>query len=150
MVYPIILAVHNILRWVVLILGLIAVCRAWLGWLGKKDWKMTDRRIGVFFTSAMDAQMLFGLLLYFFFSDIVRGAFQDFSAAMSNPGLRFFALEHVFYMVLAIVFSHLGNILPKRVQDSLAKYKLAAAFLTMALLFILLGMPWSRPLLPGF
>jgi hypothetical protein len=147
--YPFILALHNILRWVVLILGILAAVRAWLGWLKKREWGSLNRKLGVFFSSAVDTQLLLGLLLYIFFSQIVKSAFQDFSAAMSNPGMRFFALEHVFYMLLGLVFAHLGSILSKRAKDSPGKYQQAAIWFTLALLMILLGMPWTRPLFPG-
>lgn len=147
--YSVILAIHNILRWVVLILGIAAAAHAYRGWLGRRAWSEADRKLGVFFSSALDTQLLFGLLLYFVYSPIVKGALADFGAAMGNPGLRFFAIEHTAMMVLAVIFAHLGSLLPKRTAEAQAKYKRAALFFTLALLSILAGIPWFRPLFPG-
>jgi hypothetical protein len=147
--YPIILAAHNILRWVVLILGAAAVVRALIGWFGKREWTDTDRKLGVFFTSSIDVQLLLGLLLYLFFSPITKEVFRDFGQMMSNPGLRFFGLEHAFYMVLAVVFAHLGSVYSKRAAETVSKFRAAAIWYGLALIVILLGMPWMRPLLPG-
>ena len=122
--------------------------RAYRGWLRKTDWKSADRRAGVFFSSAMDTQLLLGLLLYFFFSPITRAALSDFGAAMSNAGARFFALEHFLYMFLAVVFAHLGSTLSKKGAHT-ERHRRAAIWYTLAVLAILLGMPWMRPLLPG-
>lgn len=149
MAYPVVLAIHNVVRWVVILLGVFAVFRSLFGLMGNKAWSDTERKAGVFFASAIDTQLLLGLILYIFLSPITRSAFNDFGAAMGNPGLRFYAVEHAFLMVLAVVFAHLGTILPKRAADSKAKFQRSALWLGLALVVVLLGMPWMRPLFPG-
>jgi hypothetical protein len=146
--YSIILPLHNIVRWVVLILGILATLMAFIGWFGKREWMPKDRKLGSFFGMAIDIQILLGLLLYFT-SPLTRQALQDFGAAMRIGDLRYYAIEHVFYMVLALVFAHLGSILPRKVEASSAKFKRAAIFFALALFFVLLGIPWGRPLFPG-
>ena len=148
--YQIVLAIHNTVRWVILIAGAIAVIRAYMGWFGKRDWTETDRQIGLLFTISIDVQLLLGLLLFIFLSPITKAAFSAFGDVMGDAGLRFFTLEHTFYMLLAVVFAHLGSILPKKVEDVVAKHRRAAIWFTLALLIILLGMPWMRPLFPSF
>jgi len=49
--YPIVLAIHNIIRWVILIAGAVAVIRAYMGWFGKREWTETDRKAGLLFTT---------------------------------------------------------------------------------------------------
>jgi uncharacterized membrane protein YozB (DUF420 family) len=147
--YGVILALHNIIRWVVVIFGLFASGRALMGWIGKKEWTSVERKFGVFFTSAVDTQLLLGFLLYFVLSDITKSAFRDFGSAMSNPGIRFFAFEHVLAMVLGVVLAHLGSALPKKVDDSRKKFMRAAICFSLSFLIILAGIPWSRPLFPG-
>jgi hypothetical protein len=147
--YSVVLAIHNVLRWVVLILAVVAVVRAYMGWLGKKEWTPADRKVGMFTGMAIDIQLLLGLLLYIFLSPLTRSVFQNFKAAMSVPGIRFFGLEHVLFMVLAVVFAHLGSILPRKVEDALSKHKRAALWFTLMLVVLLLGIPWMRPLLRG-
>ena len=147
--YDVTLFLHNIIRWVALILVLFATISAIYGIFGKRDWTETNRKLGLFSTIALDIQLLLGLLLYIFFSPITKSALLDFGAAMGVAELRFFALEHGFFMLLAIVFAHLGSILPRRVESSNAKYKRAAIFFGLALIFLLLGIPWDRPFLPG-
>ena len=147
--YEVILAIHNILRWVALILVILATAFAVIGWLGKRQWAERDRKIGAFTTIALDIQLLLGLLLYFVLSPLTKTALQDFGAAMGVADLRFFGLEHALYMVLAVVSAHLGNALSKRATEPRAKFMRAAIFYGLALLLILLGMPWGRSLLPG-
>jgi membrane protein insertase Oxa1/YidC/SpoIIIJ len=58
-------------------------------------------------------------------------------------------VEHIFYMILAMIFAHLGSILPKKVQDAAKKHQRAAIFFILAVVVILMGIPWGRPLFPG-
>ena len=148
--YPFILALHNILRWVIVVFAVLALVRAYRGWLGKRPWTSLDRRAGVFFGSAMDTQLLVGLLLYVVFSPITKAALADIGAVMRDAGARFFAVEHLFWMFLAVVFAHLGTILPRKASTSLAKFQRAA--IPFAIMFILLvvAIPWWRPLLRIF
>ena len=147
--YSFFLALHNIIRWAVLVLAILATVTAFLGWFGKRQWSERDRKIGSFFGIAMDIQLLLGLILYFVYSPLTRTALTDLGAAMGVKDLRFFAIEHVFYMVLAVVFAHLGSVLARRAPDSKAKFQRAAIFFGLALLLMLLGIPWTRPLIPG-
>jgi len=146
--YPFILGLHNLFRWVVLILAIVATVGAFLGWFGKRQWSERDRKIGSFFGMAMDIQLLLGLILYFAYSPITRQALADFGAAMGVKDLRFFGVEHVFYMILAVVFAHLGSILARKAPESKAKFQRAAIFFGISLLLMLLGIPWTRSLIP--
>ena len=147
--YPVILALHNIVRWIVVVTAILALVRAYQGWLRQGAWSDADRRAGVFFASAMDTQLLLGLLLYLFFSPITRAALSNIGAAMNDPGARFFALEHLFYMFVAVVLAHLGSTFSKKAAQPADRHRFAAIWYTLAVLAILLGMPWTRPLLPG-
>jgi len=145
--YPIVLTLHNLVRWVVVILAVAATVRAFIGWFGKKEWTALDNRLGVLFSSSMDVQLLLGLLLYFFLSPITRAALKNFGAAMSNSELRFFAVEHVTVMFAAVVLAHIGRMLSKKATEATAKHRLAAILFGLAILAIVSAIPWSRPLI---
>jgi hypothetical protein len=147
--YSIGLAIHNILRWAVLIFGILAIARAWMGWIGKREWTEKDRTLGMLFSSLLDTQLLLGLLIYFFLSPITQSAIKDFGNAMGINDMRFFAVEHVAFMILAVIFGHLGSILSKKAADSVNKHKRAAIWFSLAMIAILAGIPWWRPLIPG-
>lgn len=147
--YPAVLAIHNIVRWAALILGIVAFGRALAGWLGGREWTRDDRRWGMLFTTAMDIQLLLGVILYFFLSPITRQALSNFGQAMSVPDLRFFGLEHALYMVAAVAAAHIGSAISRRGDDSKGKFRIAALLYGLAVILMLVGIPWSRPLLPG-
>jgi hypothetical protein len=150
--YKLVLNLHNISRWVVLLMGLVASYKAIVGWLGKKNWTDIDRKVGIFFTISIDIQLLIGFLLYFIFSEWALKAILKIglSQVIETSVFRYFAIDHVFYMALGFVFAHLGSALPKKVDESQSKFKRAALWIGLSTILIIIGIPWGRPLFPGF
>jgi hypothetical protein len=151
MLYTIFLITHSILRWLVLIAGAAAVGRAFYGWIAKKDWTQLDDQLGFWYTMILDVQLLVGLVLYVFLSPITQTAFGDFSAAMKDPTLRFFTVEHISVMIIAVILAHVGRVLAKKADEPAKKFRWAAIGFGLALLAILAAIPWpwsaiTRPL----
>jgi hypothetical protein len=121
--YSATLLLHSWLRWVVVILAVVAILRAAAG---RRD------RSALLFTIALDVQLLAGILLYAALSPMTRAAMQNMGTAMHTATIRFWAVEHPFAMVLAVACAHIGRSRPKR----------AALFFTIALVLLLVGMPW--------
>jgi uncharacterized membrane protein YozB (DUF420 family) len=145
--YLLLLGLHNLARWAVVILALIALWRAYRGWLGKQPWTAADRKIGSFFTISMDVQLLLGLILYIFLSPITRAAFTDFGAAMGSAELRFFAVEHLTLMLIAVVTAHVGAVRARSAATDEARHRQAAIWVTATAVLVLLAIPWPFPLL---
>jgi hypothetical protein len=145
------LTFHNIWRWVVLILAIVAAVMAYIGWFGKRTWTERDRKLGSFTAIAMDIQVLLGFILYLFYSPFgLKGLQLGMQTVRSSRDFMFYGIEHVFYMLVALVMAHLGSILPRKAQDSAAKYMRAAIPFTILFLILILGIPWGRPLLRLF
>jgi hypothetical protein len=148
--YPWLLALHSILRWVVILAGLLAVVRAFRG----GTWSAADDRAGKWYGMSLDVQMLAGLLLYGIFSPLTYAAFADMGAAMGNATLRFYAIEHIGLMVVALALAHVGKVRIRRAASDAAKFRTAAIFYASSLVLVLLATPWpfreaGRPLLPS-
>jgi mono/diheme cytochrome c family protein len=144
--YATVLFLHSWLRWIVVGLGIVAFVSAWRARASKREFTRTDDRIGLLFVIALDVQVTLGLAMYLFLSPITRIAFQDPGAAMHSSVLRFFLIEHVLSMTLALVAAHVGRIRTRRVTTSPEKHQRAASGVLIAFLCILVGIPW--PFLP--
>ena len=142
--YTGLLHTHNIFRWLVLIVLVSAIIFAFAGWLGKREWKKRDNLLGLLLTIFMDIQFLVGITLYAFISPITKAAFADFGAAMKNPELRFYAVEHILIMVIALVLIHLGRAKSKKGKVPWKEHRIAAIFYTIGLLLILAAIQWER------
>ena len=153
--YPLTLALHSLLRWLVLGAGLAAFVRAVTGVRARRSWTPADDRAGQLFVATLDLQFLIGLALYFILSPLMSIAFRDFGGAMRDATLRFWAVEHLFGMVIGIALAHIGRVRVRKTADAARRHKLAAIFFGLALAAILATIPWpgtpaARPLLRGF
>lgn len=140
------LVLHNLTRWVVVIAGVLAAAKAILGYINKQSWTPLDNRLGLIFTISFDIQLLLGLILYIA-GPTMQAVWGDFGEAMSVSALRFFAVEHIFIMVISLGLAHMGRSLAKKAPNDTKKHQRAAIFFTLSLVLILAGIPWgSRPL----
>lgn len=138
------LHVHDTLRWLLLISMLITTGKYLVGWLGQKSWTKADNLTGIIFTALMDLQLLTGLILYFFLSPVTKMAMSDFGAAMKDANLRFYAVEHLTMMLIAVVLVHIGRAKSKKAKTDVAKFKTGSIFFLIALVIVLAGIPWGR------
>jgi hypothetical protein len=142
-IYTIFLSVHSWLRWLVLLLAILLIIRSVMGWLGKKSYGVGDNRLAVFFIMFMHLQLTIGLILYFFLSPKVQIALQNMGAAMKNPELRAWSVEHITMMVLAVVVAQLGRSFSKKRSDATLKHRTLAIYTIIALILMLAGIPWK-------
>lgn len=138
------LHLHDTLRWLLLLSLITTLVKYLIGWFGNRHWKKTDNLMGIVFTSLMDIQLLTGLVLYFFLSPITKMALSDFGAAMKDADLRFYAVEHITMMTIAVVLVHIGRAKSKKATSDRGKFKTATIFYGIALLVILAAIPWGR------
>lgn len=135
---------HSTLRWLILVVAVVLFVKYIRSWMADKSWQKSDRVVGLIFTSLFDLQLLTGLVLYFFFSPLTQVAFSDFGAAMKNPDLRFYAVEHLSMMLIALVLVHVGWAKVKRARPDRKKFKVAVIFFSVAMILVLAAIPWSR------
>ncbi len=138
------LHLHNLLRWVVLIAILVAIVRLLLN-------KDAIKASKVLLISAHSTLVL-GLYQYFFgnvgFSFIKT---MGMAAVMKDKLARFWAVEHIFSMLLAITLITIGHVKYKKGGSS----KTTLILYILALLLIFAAIPWpfraeiARPLFPG-
>jgi hypothetical protein len=155
--YPFFLSIHSILRWLVVIFAILALVRAYRGWIAKTEWVKMDDRAGLLFTSTIDLQVLVGLILYLFLSPITRTAFGNLANATSDRVLGYFTFDHIVIMLIAMALAHVGRAVSKKATLAQAKFRAAAIWFSLSALAILIGIPWpfigesiGRPLLRLF
>ncbi|MGE4055139.1 MAG: hypothetical protein AB7F99_10105 [Vicinamibacterales bacterium] len=148
--YEFTLMIHSWLRWAVLIAAFASIATAFSIRPGTGGDARADRW-GLLFMIAMDLQLLIGFLLYFALSPTTAAIFDDFGAAMRDPVARFWAVEHVTLMVVAVVFAHLGRILGRKARTPGAKRTRLLICYCLATAALLAAIPWpgmsaGRPL----
>lgn len=139
-----ILHLHNLLRWIILILLIVNLVNVFGG---KKNVKLS-----LYLMISAHLMLVIGLYQYIA-GDLGMATLKaaGIGQVMKNAAARYWAVEHITGMVIAVVLITLGHGRVKRDADT----KKAKLYFSLALLLILLMMPWpfreaiARPLFPG-
>ena len=141
--------IHSILRWLVLLTALYSSVKALMGMLHRSSFTKSDNSAGMYFTGVMDFQLIIGLVLYFTSGLGLKNIQANgMGFVMKDAYARFFAVEHITMMILAIVIVHIGRAKSKKAATDLAKHKTAFWFYLIGLIIILAAIPW--PFRKGF
>ncbi|OOQ58918.1 hypothetical protein [Mucilaginibacter pedocola] len=153
--YNLILPLHSLVRWLVLISLLAIIFRSYFGWLGKKEYSKFDERLRLIAVTIAHIQFMIGVWLYFI-SPITNWFMHNFSEGVRLREIRFFGMEHVTMMLIAITVVTIGGSKAKRKVIAHDKFRTQAIWFTIGLLIILSSIPWAfsplvhRPWLRGF
>lgn len=128
---------HSGLRWVLLALLLYAIYNAFTGWRSGRAFTDSDRKANLFTMISAHVMLLLGLALYF-----GNGWYKINAEVMKDSTLRFFSVEHLTMMILAIILITIGYGRGKRGVTDLKKFKTSFWLFLIALVVILAGIPW--------
>lgn len=126
---------HSGLRWIALALIIAAIFKALSA--KNKPYSEGERKLGLFTLISFHTQALIGLYLYFTSPKVT---FQE--GFMGTTWMRFFAVEHIFGMLLAVVFITIGYSKSKKKTEPNDKRKQFIVWFTLALIIILATIPW--------
>ncbi|MBX2932229.1 MAG: hypothetical protein KF781_09815 [Chitinophagaceae bacterium] len=143
--YTGLLHLHNLLRWIIIILILINIVKAFSG---NKNIKLS-----LWLLISAHTTLLIGLYQYFVGANGFKYfATYSMSEIMKNNILRFWAIEHIFGMIVAITLITIGHITLKKSTTT----KKTAILYLIAFIIIVATIPWpfrgyevGRALFPG-
>jgi hypothetical protein len=138
------LHLHNLLRWVVLILLILMVVRSYAGRGGNRVWSEGDRKTALFLLISSHLQLVIGLYQWMTgawgLAQIQANGMAD---TMKNSVSRFYAVEHFAGMLIAIALVTIAYSTSKKAINDDAKYNKLFWYYTIALGLILALVPWA-------
>lgn len=135
--YEILKYSHSGLRWLVLIALIVAVFNAGFKMNTSVTFTAADKRINLLALIFTHLQFVLGLLLYFT-SPLVQFG----TGTMKNTVLRFYTVEHISLMLIAIALVTIGYSKAKRASQARKKFKQTFMFYLIGLILILAAIPW--------
>lgn len=146
--YEIFVFLHSVFRWLVLISLFYAIGSSIQGLVSKRVYTKADGLIRSLTTTISHTQLLIGFTLYFVFSPITQYFMK--SGSGGNTEILFFGIYHIAMMLSAIVVMTIGGSIARRAVNDHAKFKTIAIYFSVALVLILLAIPWFRPFFRNF
>ncbi len=114
------------------------------------NYTASDNRWSLLTLIGFHLQLVIGLVLYF-----IQGWHLQLGE-MSNKIIRFYSLEHLVAMLLAITLVTIGRIRAKKASTDMAKFKRQFWFFLVAFIIVMANIPWpfrdvgeGRGWLPG-
>jgi hypothetical protein len=139
--FPVLLSIHSVFRWLVLLSVLYGIYRGFRGWFRLTSFTKTDNSIRHTTATIAHIQLLIGYILYFN-SPVVSYFRTHYDEARKQFDFLFFGLIHIILMTLAIVFITIGSSASKRMDSDLGKFRTMTIWLVLALLIIFIAIPW--------
>lgn len=130
------LFVHSLLRYAVLITVAVAGALHLHGLLKQRPILIGERKLSIVAVVLCHSQLVFGLALYLM-------NFRTYSEMGGEVG-RFWKMEHIGAMIIAIALVTIGRISSKRARDERTKQKRVAVFFLIALALMLWAIPWPN------
>jgi hypothetical protein len=119
-------------RFLLLALLLVVIFKTLIGWLNKSEYTNADDKLSLGLFISTHTQLLLGLILYFTSPTVIFSG-----ASMKEPVARYWLVEHITGMLIAIVLITMARITAKKLSDGTAKHKRLFVFNTIALVIIL-------------
>jgi hypothetical protein len=136
-VYSFLVHFHSITRWILLIGLVISLVVAMYNYIGKKQTGKTGKQIHFFTGTIAHIQLLLGLVLYFISPKVIFN-----SETLKVAGSRFFTMEHIAMMILAIIFITIGMMRSRRAKTDEKYFRAIFIYYLAALVLILFAIPW--------
>lgn len=136
MFYTILKSSHSGLRWLLLVALIIAIVLLFRAAF-RKGKRKPARALGLIAMILAHFQFLFGIILYF-----ISPLVQFSAASMKDKVLRFYLVEHISLMLIAIVLITLGYSIGKKTPDPVAGFRKQFYYYLLGLLLIILSIPW--------
>ncbi len=128
------LLLHSLLRYVLLILLVASIGFSLRGVLLKTPILVGHRAVAIWTVTTAHLQLVLGLILY-----IMRNWYiADHTTRIG----RFWKMEHIGMMVIAVILITVGRVLSKKAHDEHKKQMHILIFFLIALLLILAAIPW--------
>ncbi len=140
--YGITLFLHSWTRWAVVVTALMTLVPSILGWLSGAHWDDAKSKWASWYVNSTSIQLVLGLLLYGVFSPVMQKAFSNFGGAMKDGVLRFWAVEHMMMMIIAVALAHIGAGRIKKAASDVGKHRVAFIFFGLSILIIMASIPW--------
>jgi len=135
---------HSGWAYIALLVLVVAVINAAMGFFSDKEFKEKDLRIPLFTLIVFHLQLIIGLIGYYTsnYYDTMRSV--GMGEVMKQPDLRLMLVEHPIMMILAIILITMGFSKHKKQVSDKGRFKTIFLYYGIALLLVLSRIPWGN------
>lgn len=135
--YNFLVSTHSVIRWILVISLVLTIIYAAFNRAGKQQFNSTIKNLSFISLNILHLQFIIGVVLYFISPKVIFSGL-----AMKAPLTRFFLVEHLTGMLIAVTLITIGHSLSKKVLTDDKKYNRIIIFYTIGFLVMIAAVPW--------
>jgi hypothetical protein len=130
----VLLTIHSVVRWLIVIVAVIATVKFAMGWLRGGTFSSVDQRLATSFSGLIDLQVTLGFILLIW-------------SGLAGAGFPVYRIEHAVTMIIAAVVAHLQA--RWKNADDKTRFRNSLFIILDTLIIIFIGLSflpggWSR------
>jgi hypothetical protein len=130
----VLLTIHSVVRWLIVIVAVVAAVKFAMGWLRGGTFSSVDQRLATSFSGLIDLQVTLGFILLIW-------------SGLAGAGFPIYRIEHTVTMIIAAVVAHLQA--RWKNADDKTRFRNSLFIILDTLIIIFIGLSflpggWSR------
>lgn len=139
--YHFLLQAHSFLRWIVLLVLIMGIFQSITA--RNRPFNRGDRSTGTLLVIFADIMFIVGIYQWVVGEwGLKKIQALGMGGVMKDSTARFFAIEHLAGMLIAIILIHVGKSYARRTVPDKIKHRRTVLYYILALLLILISIPW--------
>ncbi|MFW6371529.1 MAG: cytochrome B [Bacteroidota bacterium] len=135
--YRMLVHLHSGLRWIFLLVLLVSIIIALVGWQRRNKFTVAKNRVFLSTLTIAHLQLVIGFILYFVSPKVIFA-----TNSFSDNMLRFFLIEHILLMITGITLITIGYVKTKKITIEFKKFRNIFWYFFLALIITLIAIPW--------
>ncbi|MEX0988671.1 MAG: hypothetical protein WD052_14430 [Bacteroidales bacterium] len=137
--YKVLILFHVITSTIFICVAIALTIRSLTGWIKKLKYSGTDKVLIRLFMTLLYLTLLHGVISYFFIDPELKSAV-DIAQAIKRSSLRFWVVEHFYFMIFALILAQIGGIFIRKTTSDKYKFAYASFYYGTATLITIVSM----------
>lgn len=136
--YRFMILFHIVTSSVFILVAIAVTSRSILGWSKNLKYTKTDRYMAYLFMALLYITLAHGIIMYFFIDPSTKSA-MDIQHAIKQASLRFWVIEHFYFMTFALILSQIGGIFIRKATIDKRRFTYASLYYGVATLITIVS-----------
>jgi hypothetical protein len=137
--YKLLVQLHIITSSLFLIVAIGITVRSVSRWSKGLDYSRTDKYLRNAFMALLYLTLIHGIIMYFFIDPTSKAA-TDVEHAVKRASLRFWVVEHFYFMTFALILAQIGGIFIRKTTVDRNRFAYASFYYGVATLITIISM----------
>ena len=137
--YKFLVLLHVITSFLFLIVAIVTTVRSIAGWSKNLNYSRKDNYLRNMFMVLLYLTLIHGIIMYFFIDPSSKSAV-DVQHAVKRASLRFWVVEHFYFMTFALILAQIGVIFIRKTFIDRNRFAYASFYYGIATLITIISM----------